>query len=126
MVLLAPTITRIDLYLKQGSGANILLTVVDKLGNPIVDTTSCSIQAQIKDSVTKELLFEWSTAIGNATLIYSSTPVPKSVAVLTVTGAQSALFNFWIARWDCFLHATGHEPFCLAEGAVIIDSQTTH
>jgi hypothetical protein len=126
---LAPAIAQVDLNLKQGAGATVLLTVADRLGNPIVDTASCVIQAKIRDSLSGLAIFEWNTTsgagIGTVSLDYSSL-TQKSVASLVLTGAQTALFNFWLARWDCFLTVPSHEPYCLAEGAVTLDKRFTY
>lgn len=123
--ILAPSIAQVNLNFKYGAGATVLLTVADKLGNPIIDTSGCALQAQIKDPRTGAVLFEWNTTsaagIGIASLTYSSF-TQKSTASLVLTGAQSlAVFTFWLARWSCFITVPGHEPFCLAEGSVTVD-----
>lgn len=127
--ILAPTIARVDLNLKQGAGATVLLTVADKLRNPIIDTSNCAIQAKIRDSLSGLVIFNWDTAggagVGLVTFNYS-TLTQKSIASLVLTGAQTALFNFWLARWDCFITVPAHEPYCLAEGAVTLDKRFTY
>jgi hypothetical protein len=125
VVTLAPGIAKINLVFKQGAGAKILLTVVDSAGQPIMDPSGCRVRASIKN-ITE--LFLWDTADpssdGVVSLTYSSV-TNKSVLVLSVSGSQTAGFNFWSARWDCFLTMPGHEPSCLAEGSVGVDPATT-
>jgi hypothetical protein len=127
--MLAPVIAQVDLNLKQGAGATILLTVADRLGNPIVDTSSCLIQAKMRDSLSSLVVFEWNTTpgvgIGTVSLDYSSL-TQKSIASLLLTGAQTASFDFWLAGWDCFITVPSHEPYCLAEGTVTLDKRLTY
>jgi hypothetical protein len=129
MLLLAPPTLQINLALKQGAHADIELTVIDALGDPITDPTGYSLRAQIRENPTDAVLFEWNTTpsagMGTITLTYSPVTL-TSTATLTVTGAQSALFTFRTAVWDCFLVNPAGKPTCLAEGSVVIDPAITY
>jgi hypothetical protein len=123
---IAVPIFRLDLNLKQGAGAVITLNTVDQLGQVITNPTGYTVRAQIRRTPTGPVLYEWNTGMGNATLTYTPSPTPVSETVLTLTGAQSALFGFRLAVWDCFLMAPLQEPACLAAGVVRVDPWVTH
>lgn len=129
MLLLAPPTLQLNLVFKQGAHADIELTVVDRLGDPIIDPTGYSVRALIRADPTDAVLFEWNTTptagMGTVTITYSPITV-TSIATLTVTGAQSALFGFRTAMWDCFLTNPAGKPTCLAEGSVTIDPAITY
>jgi hypothetical protein len=125
---LAPTILRLNLVLKQGAGAVITLTVVDKLGAPITDPTGYGARAQIRTS-DGEIVFEWNSAggpgTGDAVLTYS-TATSTSTLALSITGTQTASLTFpGLAAWDVFLTHTTDQPACLAEGTVVLDPLVT-
>jgi hypothetical protein len=120
----------LDLNLKQGEGATISLTTVDKLGAVITNPAGYTIRAQIRRTATGPVLFEWNTtpaaAQGTATLTYTAGPPAVSTTTLVHTGAQSALWAFRLAQWDCFILAPGQEPACLAAGVVRVAPAITH
>jgi hypothetical protein len=128
-LVLKPAILALDLIFKQGADASVLLTTVDANGAVIVDPTGYTARAQIRSSPTGIVLFEWNTAPtsaqGSAVLTYSGT-TQLSVLTLSLTGAQSALFTFGTAYWDCFLFSPSVEDACLAEGTVTIDPRYTY
>jgi len=127
--LLAPTILNLNLVLKQGAGAVITLTVVDRLGAAITDPTGYGARAQIRAGG-GPALFEWNTTPGAGTgvaaLTYSTVTL-TSTLTLVITGAQTAALTFpGLASWDCFLTHAQDEPACLAEGTVALDPLITH
>lgn len=128
--LAAPTLA-LDLTFKQGAGATVTLTVVDKDGKPYDVVTNLAVRAQIRVGSSGTVLFEWNTtgtpgpALGAATVTYSPTTL-TSVVTLPITGAQTALFTFPAAQWDCFFTASGTEPVCLAAGSVTVIPWITH
>lgn len=127
--LAAPTLA-LDLNLRQGEGATISLTTVDRLGAVITNPTGYTIRAQIRRTSTGPVLFEWNTTPttgqGTATLVYDAGPPAVSTTTLTHTGAESALWTFRLASWDCYLMAPGQEPACLAAGVVRVAAAITH
>jgi len=125
---IAVPILRLDLNLKQGAGAVITLTTVDRLGQVITDPTGYSVRAQIRRTTSGPVLFTWDSLVGPgaASIIYTPTPTPISETVLTLTGAQTATFNFRLAQWDCYLMAPAQEPACLAAGVVRVEPFITH
>lgn len=131
MTVLTPSTLPVSLNLKQGADATITLTDVRDANNqPITNTTGYTVRAQIRTSASSStVLFEWNTSPsagqGTATFTYSATTLSATVT-LTLTGAQSALFTFATADWDCFLTNPSGQPACLAEGAVTIDPSITH
>jgi hypothetical protein len=130
-ILLAPPIFNLNLLFKQRAGAMVLLTVVNAEGQPITNPAGHTAQAQIRatSSPTSPVLFEWNTAggvgIGTATIVYSADTL-TSVLALVLTGAQSTLFTFTNAQWDCFFTIPSTEPVCLAQGAVTVIPATTY
>jgi hypothetical protein len=128
-ILLAPPIFNLNLVFKQRAGAVVLLTVVGADGQPIVNSTGITARAQIRATPSGPVLFEWNTAggtgIGTATISYSSGTLTSTLA-LVLTGAQSALFDFTSAQWDCFFTIPATEPVCLAQGAVTVIPATTY
>ena len=127
---IAVPIFALDLNLKQGAGAVITLNTVDKLGAVITDPTGYTIRAQIRRTSTGPVLFEWNssptTGQGTASLTYTAGPPAVSTTTLTFTGAESALWSFRLASWDCYLMAPGQEPACLAAGVVRVAPAITH
>lgn len=127
-VTVGPSITRVNLVIKQGTAMTIDLTTVNKLGQPITNTTGYQIQAQIR-SLDDDVLFEWSTDAGNAALTYFPSDVPpRTLSVLTMSAAQSAALDFYLARWDCFLipPSGAASAACLAEGSAVLERRITH
>lgn len=124
---IAVPIFGLDLNLKQGAGAVITLNTVDKLGDVITDPTGYTIRAQIRRTSNVPVLFTWDSVTGPGLAVITYTPGPPAVSqtVLTLTGAQTALWTFRLARWDCYLMAPGQEPACLAAGVVRIEPQIT-
>jgi hypothetical protein len=127
--LASPTLA-LDLNLRQGEGATISLTTVDRLGAVITNPTGYLIRAQIRRTSTGPVLFEWNSAPatgqGTATLTYDPGPPAVSTTTLVHTGAESALWTFRLASWDCYLMAPGQEPACLAAGVVRVAAAITH
>lgn len=128
-LVLKPIILALDLWFKQGADAKILLTVVDANGAAIVDPTGYGARAQIRSAPSGLVLFEWNTSsgagLGTAVITYNAQAL-KSVLTLGTSGAQSALFTFGTAQWDCFLTDPAGEAACIAEGTVTIDPRYTH
>jgi hypothetical protein len=128
-LVLKPPILALDLWFKQGADAAVLLTVVDANNNPIVSPSGYSARAQIRGSTTGIVLFEWNSfplaTQGSALLTYDST-VQVSTLTLSLTAAQSALFTFGTALWDCFLFSPTAQDACVAEGSVVIDPRYTY
>lgn len=128
-LVLRPAILELDLTFKQGADASILLTVVDRIGKPIANPSGYTARAQIRSAPTGIVLFEWNSsptlAQGSAVLTYDNVAL-ISTLTLALTGAQSALFIFGTAYWDCFLFSPAQEDACVAEGAVIIDPRYTY
>ena len=126
---LAPQTLKLDLNLRQGEGATISLTTVDRIGNVITNPAGYTIRAQIRRTSTGPVLFEWNTSPssvqGSATLTYDLGPPAVSTTTLVHTGAQSSLWTFRLAQWDAFLIPPVGEPACLAAGVVRIDPQIT-
>lgn len=127
---LASQTLNLDLTLNQGEGATITLTTVDKLGAVITSPAGFTVRAQIRRTSTGPVLFEWNTTPttgqGSAVLVYTPGPPAVSTTVLTHTGAQSALWTFRLAQWDCYLMAPAQEPALLAAGVVRVRPSITH
>jgi len=125
---IAVPIFRLDLNLKQGAGATITLNTVDKLGQVITDPSGYAVRAQIRRTPAGPVLFTWDSVTGPGLAVITYTPGPPAVSqtVLTLTGAQTATFNFRVAQWDCFLMAPAQEPACLAAGVVRVEPWVTH
>lgn len=128
-VALASPILRLDLNLKQATGAVITLTVVDAAGQTITDFTGYTSRAQIRRTATGPVLFEWNTnptpAQGGITLTYNPGPPAQSTATLTVTWDQSALWTWRLAQWDCMLINPLGQISCLAAGVVRVEPAMT-
>ena len=129
MTVLAPTTLRLDLNLKQGADATITLIDVRDANNQVITTTTgYSVRAQIRATPAGPVLFEWNTTpgagIGTASFTYSATTLIATVK-LTVTAAQSSLWTFTAASWDCLLTNPSSQVACLAEGTVTIDPLIT-
>lgn len=126
---LKPPILQLDLWFKQGAGADVVLTVVDKNGAAITNPAGYTARAQIRASVTGVVLFEWNTSPsagqGSIELAYDSV-AHVSTLTLSLTGAQSALFIFGTAQWDCFFTNPAVQTACVAEGAVTVDPRYTY
>jgi len=120
---------KVDLNLRQGEGATISLTTVDRLGAVITNPTGYTVRAQIRRTSNGPVLFEWNTtptaAQGTATLTYNAGPPAASTTTLVHTAAHTAPWTFRLAVWDCFLMAPAQEPACLAAGVVRIEPQIT-
>lgn len=125
--LTSPTL-KLDLNLKQGEGATISLTTVDRLGAVITNPSGYTIRAQIRRTSNGPVLFTWDSVTGPGLAVITYTPGPPAVSqtVLTLTGAQTALWTFRLASWDCYLMAPGQEPACLAAGVVRVSPAITH
>lgn len=125
---IAVPIFGLDINLKQGAGAVITLNTVDKLGDVITDPTGYTIRAQIRRTSNGPVLFTWDSVTGPGLAVITYTPGPPAVSqtVLTLTGAQTALWTFRLASWDCYLTAPGQEPACLAAGVVRVSPAITH
>lgn len=125
---IAVPIFGLDLNLKQGAGAVITLNTVDKLGDVITDPTGYTIRAQIRRTSNGPVLFTWDSVTGPGLAVITYTPGPPAVSqtVLTLTGAQTALWTFRLASWDCYLTAPGQEPACLTAGVVRVAPAITH
>lgn len=125
---LTPPTLKLDLNLKQGEGATISLTTVDRLGAVITNPTGYTIRAQIRRTSNGPVLFTWDSVTGPGLAVITYTPGPPAVSqtVLTLTGAQTALWTFRLASWDCYLMAPGQEPACLAAGVVRVTPAITH
>ena len=126
MAVLAPPILQLNLNLKQAADATVLLTVVDATGSPITNTTGFKIRAQIRVNPGNIVLFEWSTTpgpgIGTALFTYSN---GASTVMLILTAAQTALFTWGSAQWDCILTNPAGLSTFLAEGIITIDPAIT-
>ena len=129
MALIAASILQLNLNFKQGADSTVNLTVVDANGNAITNPTGYSVRAQIRATPTGPVLFEWNTTggagIGTATITYSNTAKITTVA-LVLTKAQSALFTWGSALWDCVLTSPSNQTACVAEGTVAIDPAITY
>lgn len=127
---LAPATLSLDLNLKQGAGADIVLNVVDATGATITSTTGYTIRAQIRRTSTGPVLFEWNDtptpAQGAATLAYVPGPPVASTVTLSFTDDHAALWTFRLARWDCFMTNPAGQATCLAAGVVRVESSITH
>jgi hypothetical protein len=126
-LVLKPPILIIDLWLKQGSDADIIFGV-KRAGRPITDPTGHTVRAQIKNSSSTPVLFEWnsspSSSQGRALITYDSVAL-KSVLTLSLKAAHSALFTFGTAHWDCFVFGPAGDDSCVASGTVTIDPRIT-
>ena len=131
MLVLKPSIFELNLTLKRGADSVIELTIVDRDKRPIINPTGYSAQAAIRavPDPNSAALFEWnnnpSTAQGFTVITYS-TDTLKSVLTLSLTGAQSALFTFTAAYWDCFVTSPLGEIDCIAGGIVTITPRYTY
>jgi hypothetical protein len=127
---LTPPTLRLDLTLKQGADASVMLTVIAADGQPITNPTGYSIRAQIREIPTGPVLFEWSSVPdpgeGTAVLTYTTGPPAVSLVTLTATGDQTALFTWRLAQWDCFMVNPLGQSTCLAEGVTRIKPYITH
>jgi hypothetical protein len=127
---LTTPILKVDLNLKQGVEADLVLTVVDTAGNPIVDPTGYTVRAQIRRTAFDSVLFEWNTTPttgqGIAVVTHLPGPPESSTVTLSLTGDNTAAFTFTLAKWDVFLINPIGQPVCLAEGAVRVDPYITH
>lgn len=127
-VLKAP-ILALDLWFKQGADADVVLTVVDKNGAAITNPAGYTARAQIRATATGVVLFEWNTSPGagqGSTVLAYDAIALKSTLTLSLTGAQSALFTFGAAAWDCFFTNPAAQAACVAEGTVTIDPRYTY
>jgi len=129
VTLIAASILQLNINFKQGADATVNLTVVDANGAAITNPTGYSVRAQIRATPTGPVLFEWNTTggagIGTATIAYSSATQTTTVA-LVVTKAQSALFTWGSALWDCVVTSPASQTACVAEGTVAIDPAITY
>lgn len=129
-VTLAPPILKLDLNFKQGTSADIVLTVVDANGQIITNTAGYLVRAQIRRTAGDVVLFEWATVPGpnqgSATLAHMAGPPESSLVTLTLTDEQTAAFAFTLANWDLFLTNPIGQSACLAEGTVRVDPYITH
>jgi hypothetical protein len=127
---LTSAVLKLDLNLRQGEGATITLTTVDRNGAVITSTAGYTIRAQIRRTTNGPILFEWNTSPsagqGTAVLTYDAGPPTASTTTLVHTASQSSLWAFRLAQWDCFIIPPIGEPACLAAGAVRIDPCITH
>ncbi len=127
---LAPPTLSLDLTLKQGAGADIILNVVDATGQPITSTAGYTIRAQIRRTTTGPVLFEWNNTPapnqGSAVLAYDPGPPAASTVTLSFTDEHAALWTFRLARWDCFLTNPIGQATCLAAGVVRVEPWVTH
>jgi hypothetical protein len=121
-IVLKPPILQVDLYIKQGADYTVELTgLTDANGNPIVDPTGYTITAMIRTQPNGLALFIWT----DKRITYNAT-TSKSTLTLAITGAQTALFVFEGAVWDCFVKNPADELACLAEGTVTVDQSITY
>jgi hypothetical protein len=129
VALIAASILQLNLNFKQGADALVALTVVDANGAPITNPTGYSVRAQIRVTPTGPVLFEWNTTpgagIGTATITYTEMTQTTTVA-LVLTKAQSALFTWGSALWDCVVTSPANQTACIAEGTVAIDPAITY
>lgn len=123
---LAPPTLKLDLVLKQGAGADVVLTVVDAVGQPITNPTGYNARAQVRRTSLGPVLFEWNSsptaAQGSATLAYAA---GQSTVTLSFTDEQSSLWTWRLAQWDAYLTNPAGQATCLAAGVVRIDPQIT-
>ena len=126
---ITPPTLKLDLVLKQGAGADIVLTVVDAAGQPITNPTGYSIRGQIRRTSLGPILFEWNSsptpAQGTAVLTYNPGPPAQSIVTLSFTDEQSTLWTWRLAQWDAYLTNPAGQATCLAAGVVRIDPQIT-
>lgn len=129
MTLIAASILQLNLNFKQGADATVNLTVVDANGAAITNPVGYTVRAQIRATPTGPVLFEWNTTpgagIGTASLTYSEV-TQQSAITLIVTKAQSALFTWGSALWDCIITSPANQTACVAEGTVAIDPAITY
>jgi hypothetical protein len=121
-------ILQFSLFLKQGADITITLTVVDAAGAPITNPSGWTAKAQIRSTPWSSVLFEWNTAggpgIGSVVLAYDSVE-QVSTLTLVITRAQSSLFVWTSALWDCFLTNPSGLDACVAEGNVSVTPAIT-
>lgn len=128
-VLEAPTL-KVDLNLKQGTSSDVVLTVVDAIGQPITSPAGYTIRAQIRRTTTGPVLFEWNNIPtpnqGTATLAYDPGPPAASTVTLSMTDEHTALFTFRLAQWDVYMTNFAGQTTCLAAGVVRVEPAMTH
>lgn len=121
-------ILQFDLLLKQGADITVSLVVVDASGAAITNPTGWTARAQIRSIPGGLLYFEWNTTpsagIGVATLTYDPTAGVSTLS-LVVTKAESNLFTWGSALWDCYLTNPSGLTACVCEGTVAINPAIT-
>ena len=126
---LSPQTLKLDLNVKQGAGADVVLTVVDAVGQPITSPAGYTIRAQIRRTSLGPVLFEWndtpSSAQGSAVLAYDSGTAASTVT-LSFTDEHSAAWGWRLAQWDVYLTNPLGQSTCLAAGVVRVEPAVTH
>lgn len=121
-------ITQFDLLLKQSCDITVALTVVDASGAPITNPTGWTAKAQIRTYPGGPVLFEWNTSPsagqGTATLTYNAITGITTLSLIA-TKAQTALFTWGSAMWDCYLTTPGGLTACVVEGTVAVNPAIT-
>jgi|SRR6185503_8190826 len=121
-------IFQFDLLLKQGSDITAHLVVVDDSGASISNPTGWTAVAQVRAYAGGPVLFEWTTTPGptqgQAVLLYDP-ELDVSTLSLIVTKAQSALFTWGSALWDCYVTNPSNLTACVCEGTVAVNPAIT-
>lgn len=124
----AGEILQFDLLLKQGADITVALVVVDAAGAPITNPAGWTARTQIRSAPGGLLYFEWNTSPGagqgSAVLSYDSVAGVSTLSLVT-TKAQSALFTWGSALYDCYLTNPSGLTACVCEGTVAINPAIT-
>ncbi len=109
---------RTRLLIEQGTTWAISWPILDAAGEPM-DLTGWTVRAQIRESVTAaEVLHEFTTAKGNAT-------VEQSYVTLSVAPSESSAWPWRNAVYDVELTDPTGRVARIAEGAVTVSPEVT-
>lgn len=107
-----------DMRINQGETWSIAFPVLDANGIPLT-VNGWTARAQVRQYTTSPgTLFEWSTAIGNAT-------VAGTTVTLRLTPADTATWFWGSALYDIELSDPSGNITRLVEGKVLVDPEVT-
>lgn len=110
--------TRTNLVIPQGTTWSISWPVTDANGQPIAGA-GWSVRAQVRPYASSGLvLHEWSTTLGNATIVNGS-------VALTVSASDSAAWPWRKGVYDVELTDPSGKVARLAEGTVVVSPEVT-
>lgn len=110
-----------DLVITQGATWGVIIPVLQRDDDDVLvpaDLTGWSVRSQVRKAPSSStVLYQWSTAAGNAT-------TEGSNVILTTSAAESAAFTWKTGVYDIELHQ-GAIVHRIKEGAVTVDPEVT-